>query len=83
MTDDEPPFPTPGSKYSPATPSVGEIIWSLYKGMKHYACELRPHVFGVEVQIRRGRELHIARTFATRVMALAWAEAERRVIEAE
>ena len=40
-------------------------------------------MFGVDVHIRRDRELYLARTFSTRASALDWAEAERRALEAD
>jgi hypothetical protein len=72
------PFKAQGSKHLP--PPSGERVWSLDKGWHRYSCELRPRLFGVEVELRCDWDMYSSRRFPTRASALGWAEAERRAL---
>jgi len=83
MGDDA--FYTPG--HVPPTPRVrprpAEPLWELRKDHVTWTCELRYHgEWGVEAQILHDGDHRISRMWQTRALAVAWAESERRILEA-
>jgi hypothetical protein len=59
-----------------AKPRAGEPVWTLTKGAKCLACELRYHgEHGVETLVLLDGELYVGRRFAMRAEALGEASA--------
>jgi hypothetical protein len=78
-------FYTPG--HVPPTlrvvPRPAEPLWELRKDHVTYTCELRYHgEWGVEAQIFHDGDFRVSWRYQTRAQAVAWAEGERRDIEA-
>ncbi len=82
MGDDA--FYTPGRVVTPrVVPRPAEPLWEFRKDHVTYACELRYHgEWGVEAQLLHDGDLRISRMWQTRALAVEWAKAERRDIEA-
>lgn len=73
---------SPGHKSPPVTVRAGEPLWTLRLRGRQIDCELRAHgPYGVEVQLYRDLEFYGGRMFPTRELALAFAEAERKVLQ--
>jgi hypothetical protein len=67
----------------PSVPTPNQHLWSLRKEGVTWSAELRYHAeHGVEAQILRQGELVIGRRFDTSVVAVQWADNERRAIDA-
>ena len=57
----------------------GEELWRFRRDHVFWTCELRYHgKYGTEAQILRDGELSIARTYPSKELAVAWAEAGRQ-----
>lgn len=89
---DEQPFYAPNRTPDPPRASKpGEPLFEFSSGGDRFRCELRDHgEFGIEAQFYRNGEFWISRRFDDRVdptrtpraLAIAWAEEERRAMEA-
>jgi hypothetical protein len=65
-------------------PRPGELLFEFVRESDHahFRCELRYRgEYGVEAQFFKGDWLLVARLFATKGLAVQWAELERRHIE--
>jgi hypothetical protein len=91
MSDD---FYTPHRPPAPRrVPEHGEPGFMFLHGPDRYLCELRDHaeVYGVEAQFWKNEDFFYSRRFDARLdrtrtpreLAIAWAEEERKIIEAE
>jgi hypothetical protein len=82
MTDE--PFTTPGYRVPPCVTVPAEALFAFVRGLDRFRCELRDHgESGVEAQFFHNDEFFYGRRFATREMAVQWAELERQAIERE
>lgn len=79
------------SRVLPQAHRPGELLFEFLRGHDRIRCELRDQgAYGVEAMFLTNEEFVISRTFhqrldpsrTPRVMAIAWAEAERQAIEA-
>jgi hypothetical protein len=84
MTNDDEPFYQPGRTGPPQKPRPGEVLFAFAResDQARFRCDLRYHdEYGVEAQFFKDGSLLIARVFATKALAVRWAEEERRFIE--
>ena len=69
--------PTP-----PWQPQTGERLFEFLRGHDRFLCDLRDDgPDGVEVRFFQNEDLLFTRRFATRALAVQWAEEERKAIE--
>lgn len=82
MSDED--FCTPGRTIPPRQPAPGEPLFSFRLGdQQQVSCELRSHgEFGWEAQFYIDGEFSRSHRFDTRMLAIAWAMAERKTMEA-
>lgn len=61
-----------------------ERLFEFLSGYERFVCELRDHgEAGVEAMFYQDEEFLVSRTFATRELAVAWADQERKAIVEE
>ena len=61
-----------------------ERLFEFLSGYERFVCELRDHgEAGVEAMLYQDEELLVSRRFATRELAVRWADAERKTIVEE
>ena len=79
------PFYTPNHTPTPLRqPQPGVRMFAFRRGHDRFLCDLRddgPH--GVDARFLQNEDLLYTRHFATRALAVRWAEAERKAIERE
>jgi hypothetical protein len=84
MADD--PFYTPNRPPAPPRqPKPGELLFEFHveRTLTFWRVELRDHgAYDVEAQFFDPVDLRLGHTFPTRALAVAWAEEERKAIEA-
>ena len=65
-------------------PGRRERLFEFLSGYERFVCELRDHgEAGVEAMFYQDEEFLVSRTFATRELAVAWADQERKAIVEE
>ena len=66
------------------TRSRRERLFEFLSGYERFVCELRDHgASGVEVMFYQDEEFLVSRFFATRELAVQWADEERKAIAEE
>ena len=66
----------------PRPPQPGERLFEFLRGLDRFLCELRDDgPYGVTAQFFQNEELLYSRRFATRALAVQWAEEERTAMQ--